>query len=322
MRRVPVILCLVLSCLRLTAQNDCDSVLDRYEQICDKCIELRGRMAAGEAVEYGAVTGLLGELGKLRAQLRSASGSMTKEQKDRFAAIRARYDGSGSSEGKRTARSGKSPRKASAKDIAPPEPSKVRHERIERLLPSPGVPSLPICTSFAGALAPRPQTSAQSPVIGPSPWRFDAALSFQFNATPAAGFFASASYKALGAFLSARTNFVSAIRESYDIASDGRIEGGGLFWGQGVSNYSLRSICAGPVWHILPSLALYAGAGYADSSLTLLDAGGKWARVSDYGSRGLAAEAGAVLTIGKVNLLAGLWWQREVAFTTGIGWKF
>ncbi len=320
-----IILLLLLSSLRMTAQNDCDSVLDRYEQICDRCLELRSRMAAGEAVDYSAVTGLLGELGKLRTQLRSASGSMTKEQKDRFAAIRARYDGASSSEGKRTARSGKSLRKTPAKGVeltVPPEPARVRHESLGRLLPPPDVPPLPIGTSYTGTLAPKPQTAARPTVRVPSPWRFDAALSFQFNATPAAGLFASASYKTFGAFLSARTNFVPAIKESYAITADGRIEGGGLFWGQGASSYSLGSICAGPVWHILPSLALYAGAGYADSSLLLLDAGGKWARVSDYGARGLAGEAGAVVTLGRVNLLAGLWWQREVALTAGLGWKF
>ncbi len=322
MRSLPVIFLLLFASFRLAAQDDCDSVLDRYEQICDKCLELRTRMAAGESVDYSAVTGLLEELGKLRAQLRSASGSMTKEQKERFASIRSRYDGHASPPGQ-TAKAGRKPVKAKKRIQPPPlEPKFPRHPPIEAVMPPPGVPPLPIGTSIAGALAPRPPAPARPQAKSPCPWRFDAALTVQFNATPAAGLFASTSYKAFGAFLSARTNFVPAIKESYAITADGRIEGGGLFWGQGASSYSLGSICAGPIWHLLPSLALYVGAGYADSSLMLLDAGGKWARVTDYGARGLAGEAGAVVTLGSFNILAGLWWQREVAFTAGLGWKF
>jgi len=75
------------------AQNDWDSVLDRYEKITLQCILLRDKAAAGEKVSQKSVTELFGELNRLRNSLQQASGKMTKAQKERFEAIRALYDG-------------------------------------------------------------------------------------------------------------------------------------------------------------------------------------------------------------------------------------
>ncbi len=88
-----VFLCLLAVSNVAQAQNDWDSVLDRYEAITARCVELRAKVAAGESVPASSVTALFGELGRLRTTLQQASGKMTKAQKERFEAIRALYDG-------------------------------------------------------------------------------------------------------------------------------------------------------------------------------------------------------------------------------------
>ena len=86
-------LCLLAASNVAQAQNDWDSVLDRYEAITARCVELRAKVAAGGSVPASSVTALFGELGRLRTTLQQASGKMTKAQKERFEAIRALYDG-------------------------------------------------------------------------------------------------------------------------------------------------------------------------------------------------------------------------------------
>ena len=88
-----VFLCLLAASAASRAQNDWDSVLDRYESITARCKELRDKAAAGEAVSQKAVTSLFAELNRLRNTLGQASGRMTKAQWERFRAIRESYDG-------------------------------------------------------------------------------------------------------------------------------------------------------------------------------------------------------------------------------------
>ncbi len=87
------LLCLLAASNVAQAQNDWDSVLDRYEAITARCVELRAKVAAGEKVPQKSVTELFGELNRLRNSLQQASGKMSRAQKERFEAIRALYDG-------------------------------------------------------------------------------------------------------------------------------------------------------------------------------------------------------------------------------------
>ncbi len=89
-----LVFCLFASSGVASAQNDWDSVLDRYESITAQCKALRDKVAAGEPVSQKSVTSLFGELGRLRNMLQQSSGKMTKAQRDRFERIRRSYDGS------------------------------------------------------------------------------------------------------------------------------------------------------------------------------------------------------------------------------------
>ncbi len=64
-RHIIILLATLLLPILLRAQNDWDTVLDRYEQICSSCIELRDRISHGESVPDAIVTELLGEWAKV-----------------------------------------------------------------------------------------------------------------------------------------------------------------------------------------------------------------------------------------------------------------
>ncbi len=88
-----VLLCLLVASSVAQAQNDWDSVLDRYEKIALQCMSLRDKAAAGERVSQKSVTELFGELNRLRTSLQQASGKMTAKQRERFRRVRELYDG-------------------------------------------------------------------------------------------------------------------------------------------------------------------------------------------------------------------------------------
>lgn len=75
----------------MPAQTDWDKVLDRYEALCDQCIDLKLRAESGEKVSGAEFSRLVGNLNNLRKLLREDSGSMSPAQRSRFSRIRDRY---------------------------------------------------------------------------------------------------------------------------------------------------------------------------------------------------------------------------------------
>lgn len=75
----------------MPAQTDWDKVLDRYEALCNQCIDLKLRAESGEKVSGAEFSRLVGNLNNLRKLLREDSGSMSPAQRSRFSRIRDRY---------------------------------------------------------------------------------------------------------------------------------------------------------------------------------------------------------------------------------------
>ena len=75
----------------MPAQTDWDKVLDRYEALCNQCIDLKLRAESGEKVSGAEFSRLVGNLNNLRKLLREDSGSMSQAQRSRFSRIRDRY---------------------------------------------------------------------------------------------------------------------------------------------------------------------------------------------------------------------------------------
>lgn len=359
---------LLLLPVQASAQDNWDKVLDRYEQITERCLQLREKLEAGERVPGSSVSELLGELAKLRSQLKDASASMTPSQRSRFAAVRSRYDGSSPGEsasreeklqpksvpgeasrkaaGARQARTetasklqpksapGEASRKAAGAGQAEVDPGRTPLPPIPDVKLPDGVPpqtvtradvpaGIPVrqAVNSPGPAGIQARQAVGPPVASNDRWSVDAAVCVQLNAEPAAGLLVAVGRGRLGGYVSARSNWSSA-DYSYRVTSGGDVVGGGLFWGSGSSRTAFISICAGPVWRPFTWLSLYAGAGYANDALLWQDIDGSWARVGDYGGQGLAGEGGAVFTLGRFDLLCGVWWQNRAALTLGAGWRF
>ena len=85
-------LLLLLTChLALAQDGKWDQALDRYERICNRCIELRERAGRGENIPAESIADLLGQLGSLREMLQGAGSEMTPAQRARYEGIRRRY---------------------------------------------------------------------------------------------------------------------------------------------------------------------------------------------------------------------------------------
>ena len=91
----------------------------------------------------------------------------------------------------------------------------------------------------------------------------------------------------------------------YACTSDGQASYGQI-WTTGRSEVVRFAAAGGALWHPVSWLTLYAGAGYGWRSLCWEDVSGNWALVSDASYRGVAADLGAVFSIDRFALSAGV----------------
>ena len=327
-------LALLLS-IMLRAQDNWDSVLDRYEEICGRCIELRGRITTGESVPNAEVTQLLGELGRLRSLIQDSQGSMSAAQRQRFGRIRSRYDASspgdaGANDSGKVAASKKAGNTRVTRKKAVPEASTIT--RSPSNLPQgrgiEGTPPLKLDVPASSGITARSIASTSTiedtkaslaPLYGPI--RTDIIPVAELSTRPAFGLFASVAKERWGGYLSARSTFTD-MGVSYRTSADGSIDGGGKFWSGGNSRYGSWTVSAGPIWHPFDALGVYVGAGYGNKSLDWQDTEGHWARVNDYSYAGLGIEAGAIASLHRFDLLAGACWLGGWSFLVGVGYSF
>ena len=115
---------------------------------------------------------------------------------------------------------------------------------------------------------------------------------------------------------------------SYDCLSDGTTTTG-FIWTSGRESSGALSLSAGASYALVSrpgsgsvasqgsafatssgpgplALRLYAGAGYGGRTVLWEDASGRWAKVSDLSPSGLSADAGLLLDLGHLSLMAGL----------------
>ena len=91
----------------------------------------------------------------------------------------------------------------------------------------------------------------------------------------------------------------------YTCTSDGQASYGQI-WTTGRSAHSCLSATGGVLWHPLPWLTTYAGAGYGVRGVYWEDISNRWVRVSDASCRGVAADLGFVFNIDHFCLSAGV----------------
>ena len=83
---------LLFLCPAKAQDNYWDSILDRYEFICNECIDLKIRAVSGETITSGQISPLLESLREIREEIRDNAGAMSLRQKARFERIRKSYN--------------------------------------------------------------------------------------------------------------------------------------------------------------------------------------------------------------------------------------
>ena len=324
---------LLISPAYVMAENtDWDKVLDRYEDICGQCITLRDRIVAGNPVSDKAVTSLLQELSQLRNTLQNASGSMTDEQKKRFAAIRDSYSGTTTSQ-ESTAETDTNPAKTTTV-------KSQEHQQliIQKTVQSPDLSGLEITT---------PTTSEQQ-IIVPSkigtdhkitnnPLVTESTIShdFELEAYITAGYNRNLVFGGMIAVgrKPFRSGYISVLTNGsfkgsdYSCLSNGNIQGGGVFWGDGSVTDNALFITGGlSVWNSRTgNISAYLGAGYGINERLWRDISGKWAIVSDLSGRGMLFQAAAAFRFTYIALSPSLIYMPSTNYllpSIGLGYSF
>lgn len=324
-----------------TAQNsDWDKVLDRYQEICGQCITLRDRIVAGEPVSDKAVTSLLQELSQLRNTLQNASGSMSDEQKTRFNAIRDSYTGNTATESTKPVET-QSTAIRQTKTDKPESASTQKQETIQ----SSRLDTL--YNNITSITIARPQISNPSikvtdpikpiDIVVPEAqdnkidikrqYIFETYLLAAYNRTASlGGMFILGKEKAKCIYISILSNF-SNTKSDYSCSSNGIIEGGGVFWGDGTVADNLLFVTAGTaVWNSYSGkTSVYAGIGYGINERLWRDITGKWAVVSDVSGSGLILQTAAAFRINRIAISPGLTYMPKSKYilpSLGIGYSF
>lgn len=272
-------------------ENPWDRALDRYDFFCRQSQELRAKAASGEAVSQQELVSLLSDLAQLRTQLKEAEGSMTPAQRYRFDRIRTSYMGA-------------SERRAQLSAIAP------GCSWIPRPYPLPIPSGQPVKPSRSVSVVPQETQRHWGAVL--------------LCGLPEVSLGGMLLYRKglWGAYVKGSSTIGHPSAEGV-CYSDGTTPAG-YIWTTGRARTSRLGINAGAVCQPFSFLGIYAGVGYGKRNLYWEEASGRWLKVADKEHRGLLADAGVLVPIGRLLLLAG---ASTIAFRTvsaevGIGLSF
>lgn len=317
--------------------RDWDAVLDKYERLCDRCLELKKQEKAGQAVSKRALRQLMKELSSLKNELKEGSGKMSIAQRERFQRIRSKILSEPTQVPVSSPSISSVATVAAASFPAPSPPSPPASPTPE---PEPELPSGP---------APVPQIHVRMPVKAEYNEPDSLRVPQIKDAVPATRsqllgrkFFVSgiastciypkSSFGIMcavdptdylwGAYARFSSNYQSRGYD-YDCLSNGDT-GSGAIWTSGESLYSTWLWAVGPCYRLKPWLRVYAGLGYGKVRTYWEDSSGYWARVTDLSPEGLLLDAGSLFSLGKLELNAGISVTafRLASFHIGIGYNF
>lgn len=342
--KVPIILILFFAgALKMLAQNvtqtDWNQVLDKYEQICNQCISLRGDIQNGIQVQAGQVSSLFQELARLRTTLQNASGSMTVSQKRRFSEIRDRYQSRLDSSANQADAVSQPVSKSSVITQSSPRflplDTRIAAPDFEALAAPPAIPdsfSLPynaannylLAQSEGNALKVLEQESISEHKGGSSSWRVNIIGVVDFGKETQYGLTLTVGMKKYGLLIGGVSNF-RTVQSKYNCYKDGSIDGGGYIWGDGRVADSRFRLMAGMYWSPVDKLMIYANSGFSNISRYWHDTQGQWARVIDLSGRGVLFGAGVIVPIRHLSLTSGIQYDtfiKSVTFNVGVGFNF
>lgn len=323
--------------LNLHAQNvgqtDWNQALDRYEQICDRCISLRNDIQNGMQVPTSKVSSLFQELAALRAALQNASGSMTNGQKRRFFEIRDRYQLQLDGSANQTESVSKPVSKPSITLKQPHRPLSLDIKAAgldfsDQIMPLTIPDSLYFSDTVIGNYSPVISEAGRldaSEVNGTSDfWRVHVAGVIDLGSVVQYGMTFAVGRKKYGLLVGAMSNF-KTVPSQYECYKDGSINGGGYFWGDGSAADTRFCLFAGIYWSPIDKLMLYANSGFSSVSRYWHDTQEQWARVIDLSGQGALFGAGVIVPIRHLSLTTGIQYDcftKSVTANLGMGFNF
>ena len=293
---VTLFLCF-LSFHLVKAQESLDSELERYEQMCEVCLELKARMSRGEQISRDEAKSTIDFFVTTNKRLKSRESEMTSAQRQRFKDVGQWFS------------TGIRPRVTYIAEALPV---------VECSLPS-----RIIVNDIAGILTPQPDLDPP-PSVRLWKYRTDFILLAEISVPDLSyGLRAGIKGRTFGGYMAFSSNFVKASAD-YTCNSDGTFENGSTIWPGGAEKTTSLSLSAGLLAQAAPWLTFYAGAGYGKRQLLWQDIDGEWAQVSDWSVKGLEAETGAIFRWNRVAFSAGVSTVRlrTCSATVGIGLYF
>lgn len=344
-----VILTFILFCPDVTGspikRKNWNRILDRYEMLCNECIDMKHRVDAGEKISTKDLSKLFNSLGEIRNELRNGGDSMTPGQIARFDSIRDRYNavlgsrpvGTTASEDVAASReiiaNGESTisekNSANGETVPSPESASKRTEmsvsrpQQEDVVREPwnAIPQMSALESgieYPGMQyeISRLTTKIESPMPASKEARkvmFSVSALAAVLHDPAFGVMAGIS-GCEDCIAGARDGWGAYVKYmsnfksapySYECYSNGS-SADGKVWLSGNSGTALRQLSFGMSKDVIPRLGAFAGIGYGRYTTTWEDNQGQWILVKDNSAKGLLLEAGLSCSISTLNITAGI----------------
>ena len=298
--------------------EDMDKALDKYELLCDECVDLMLRLEAGEKVSRSVVSGLLSSLSDLRKILRESSGSMSPAQRKRFERIEERYT--------MAVGGPKETEKVAAPVVAVEPPAKimppvkqpavpaVAEVKVERKSWGDSLQTLNLafpCVANSGISTSVPERNVRLVTFamrGRSKRKYSYSIGANMSVVPDLSYGMSFSMMSnangFGGYMKF-TGIFAPFDYDYECLSDGSFSGGTI-WTNGNSAVSVMNFAAGLRKNFWPFLGCYAGAGYGRYATFWYDLSGNRAKVTDYSISDASFECGLLLDLNTVEFMAGV----------------
>ena len=305
------VLCVILMLVAIEAAGQdvrFDEHLDRYEDLCGQCMDIKSRAESGENVSRSMVKSLIDSFLVQNRTLKQQEADMTAAQRYRFKEISRWFV------------TGERPDTICS---VPPVHTELPYVPVAMLQSAycgiTPVSDTVFCVNSVSHFDLRRGTDV--PCGKP---RGDVFILASIAAPDMAyGLMAGYKHKRLGGYLAFRSSFNSC-NTLYTCASDGSMKNGSKIWPTGNEKRSNLSVTGGLLVGTTKWLTAYAGIGYGFRKLAWEDVGGKWALVSDWSRSGFAAEVGLIASWRYLAISAGVSTIsfRTAAFTCGVGVRF
>ena len=268
--------------------------LNRYELLCKECLELRKLVESRGSVSRQVASQRINDFVAMNKEIRTDFEDMTKAEKTRFEMINRWFS------------TGVRPLAMDHVSDVPVVRPEIRSMASCKGVSMKIITAMPVNDGREPAYSAAESTKPTSGQSGNIRTYIMADISLPLSYGLMVGLKADRE-KGIdwGGYGSFRSNF-RFIEEEYSCLSDGRLENGLAFWGNGNSLTSNLSATCGVLAGLTSWLDIYAGAGYGISGLYWQDIDGAWASVADFTHKGIAAEFGAIASWRNLCFGAGI----------------